>query len=107
MTYYFGLTFFIYGIAQLIYDARQGQLLHFAKATGVLLLAGALGVGASALNLLTTYEYGKDTMRGEPILEKQHQAKLKVAAKQMVWHGTTQCNGAMAHWICSRHSFRE
>ncbi len=70
MTYYFGLTLFIYGIAQLIYDVRNGKILDFAKAAGVLLIAGVLGIGASALNLLTTYEYGKDTMRGEPILEK-------------------------------------
>ncbi|MEM8524099.1 MAG: YfhO family protein [Bacteroidota bacterium] len=70
MTYYFFLTLLIYGIAQLIVDAKNGKIADFAKAVGVLLIAGVIGIGSSAVNLLTTYEYSKDTMRGAPILEK-------------------------------------
>lgn len=98
MTYYFGLTLFIYGIAQLIYDARNGKILDFTKAVGVLLVAGILGVGASALNLLTTYEYGKDTMRGEPILEKATSGEAQSSSETdgLAWNYAMQwSNGTL------------
>lgn len=69
MTYFFGLTLLIYGVARLIHDARNGELAHFAKASGVLIAAALIAVASSAVNLWTTYEYAKDTMRGEPILK--------------------------------------
>lgn len=71
MTYYLLLTLIIYGIARLIYDIRNNDILHFGKATGILVVAGLLGLGSSAVNLLTTYEYSQQTMRGEPILEPE------------------------------------
>lgn len=46
------------------------NLKHFGKAFIVLLIGGFLAIGSSAVNLWVTYEYSKDTMRGEPILEK-------------------------------------
>ncbi len=98
MTYYFGLTLVIYGIAQLIYDARKGQLLDFAKAAGILLIAGFIGVAASALNLFTTYEYGKDTMRGEPILEntKSTAAQSSSETDGLAWNYAMQwSNGTL------------
>ncbi|MEN0046915.1 MAG: YfhO family protein [Bacteroidota bacterium] len=70
MTYYFGLTLIVYGIVQLVIDAKNGKILDFAKAVGVLLVAGIIGVGACAVNMMTTYEYSQDTMRGAPILEQ-------------------------------------
>ncbi|MBK7870318.1 MAG: hypothetical protein IPJ74_06325 [Saprospiraceae bacterium] len=71
MTYYFALTLVIFGIAQLVYSIRKGEILDFAKAAGVLILAGLIGVGSAASNLLVTYEYAQDTMRGKPILQKE------------------------------------
>ena len=70
MTYYFGLTLVIYGVARLIYDARSEEIFSFLKASGVLVLAGLIGLASSAVNLLTTYEYSQQTMRGKPILER-------------------------------------
>jgi len=69
MTYYFGLTLLIYGVARLVYDIKQGELLSFLKASGILIVAGIIGLASSAVNLLTTYEYSQQTMRGKPILE--------------------------------------
>ncbi|MCB0639928.1 MAG: hypothetical protein KDC54_25070, partial [Lewinella sp.] len=69
MTYYLAMTAVIYGIAQLIHDARAGKLAEFAKGSGALVIGAALAVGAVSSNLWVTYEYSKDTMRGEPILE--------------------------------------
>lgn len=68
MTYYLLLTMLILGIAQLIYDAKNGNLPEFGKAVGVLTVAGVLALASSAVNLWVSYDYSKDTMRGEPIL---------------------------------------
>ncbi len=71
MTYYFFLTVAFLGIAQFVYAAMNNELAAFFKAAGVLVLAGILAVGAAASNLWISYEYSKDTMRGDPILEAE------------------------------------
>lgn len=68
MTYYLILTMLFFGVAQLVYSIRKGELLHFAKATAVIVLAGLIGLGTGASNLLTTLEYKESTMRGKKIL---------------------------------------
>lgn len=68
MTYYFAITLLIFGVARLIYDIREKQMVHFAKASGALVIAGLLAVGSAASNLLITYEYSHSTMRGKPVL---------------------------------------
>lgn len=70
MTYYFALTLLIFGVAALVFSIRKGEMVHFAKAAGILIAAGLIGAGAAASNLLVTYEYSRDTMRGKPILEQ-------------------------------------
>ncbi|MEM1216336.1 MAG: YfhO family protein [Bacteroidota bacterium] len=69
MTYVFGLTVVIWGIAELVKNIKAQTMLHFAKAAGVLLIGGLLAIGSAASNLFVTYEYSQDTMRGKPILE--------------------------------------
>lgn len=69
MSYYFFITLLVLGVAQLIYDIQRGEIISFAKSAGVLILAGLIGLGTSASNLLPTYEYSRDTMRGAPILK--------------------------------------
>ncbi|MEL6923205.1 MAG: hypothetical protein AAFO94_04085, partial [Bacteroidota bacterium] len=68
MVYYFFLTLLIYGIIELVWHIRNNQLPQFGKAVLYLTVAGVLAIGSSASKLWTTYEYGKDTMRGAPIL---------------------------------------
>ena len=68
MTYYFFLTLLIYGIFELVKHYKQQELPAFGKAVLYLMVGGILAIGASASKLWSTYEYGKDTMRGEPIL---------------------------------------
>ncbi|MEM9990880.1 MAG: YfhO family protein [Bacteroidota bacterium] len=87
MTYYFGLTLIIYGIARLIYDIKKDNLPHFAKATGILVAAAAIAVASSAVNLWTTYEYAKDTMRGEPILKKEATVDAKAVKSSSETNG--------------------
>ena len=68
MTYYLAAACACFVVFRLIVDARDGQLPRFAKALAFSLLAAGLAVGASYSKLSTTIEYGKDTMRGAPIL---------------------------------------
>lgn len=85
MTYYLGLGLIIYVIIQLISDAKNGTLLNFAKASAILLLATALAVGASFSKIWSTYEYAKDTMRGEPILETKGEITSSSETKGLEW----------------------
>jgi len=69
MTYYLGICLFIYVIIKLVEAVRKSELKSFFFATGFLVLGLFLAVGTSASKMWTTYEYSKDTMRGEPILK--------------------------------------
>lgn len=69
MTYYLALVMVIYVIWQFVEDLKAGKLVHFAKASGILVIGSLLAIGASWSKISSTLEYAKDTMRGEPILE--------------------------------------
>src|SRR5690554_8011796 len=64
MTYYFLFVMFFIAIAILIDAMRKKKLTAYLKSTGVLLIAGVLGIAANASSLYHTYEYSKETMRG-------------------------------------------
>ena len=65
MSYYF-LFFMLFMVIAFFVDAYQKkELPHFFKATGVLLIAGIIGIAANSSNLYHTYEYSKETMRGK------------------------------------------
>ena len=68
MNYILFLTLLVFGVAQLIQDIQLKRLNTFLKASATLLVAGVLALGSTASNLLVTYEYSEDTMRGAPIL---------------------------------------
>ncbi len=69
MTYYFFLGLGIYVLTEIAFQVKDADWAHFGKAFLFLVLGTLIGVGSSASKLWTTYEYGKDTMRGAPILE--------------------------------------
>ncbi len=71
MTYYLFLTLIFYGIARLVLAIKDKTYEHFLKATAALVVGGLLALGSASSNLWITYEYSKDTMRGEPILAKE------------------------------------
>ena len=75
MTYYLFIFLGIYGLIELVLHAKNGNLPSFAKAVLYLGIAGLVAIGSSASSLWTTYEYAKDTMRGEPILKKETNAQ--------------------------------
>ena len=68
MTYYFFLGLGIYVLIEIINQLKEGNGTHLGKALLVLLIGTTIGVGSSTSKLWTTYEYAKDTMRGDPIL---------------------------------------
>ena len=70
MTYLLGILLLIFVIVKAVKAVQSQELPSFAKASGVLLLGLLLAVGSSTSKLWTTYSYGKDTMRGQPILKK-------------------------------------
>jgi len=85
MTYYFAITLVVFGIAELVYNAQKGSWAHFGKAAGSLVVAALLALGAAASNLWVTYEYSKDTMRGEPILATEGQPKSSSETEGLEW----------------------
>lgn len=65
MTYYFLFVMLFFFIALLVEALRKKEVASFLKSTGVLIIAGLLGIAANASNLYHTYEYSKETMRGK------------------------------------------
>ncbi len=71
ITYYLLLTAGIFVIYQLVENIREKQLPHFAKATGVLVVAAMLAVLVNISNIWATWEYGKYTIRGKTELTSE------------------------------------
>ena len=68
MTYYLAICMAIYVVIEGVNYIKNGEIVDLGKIAGTLSIALLLGVLSSASYLWTTYDYGKDTMRGEPIL---------------------------------------
>ena len=64
ITYYAMITVGILGLVFLINAIKEKELISFGKAAGILIIAAGLAVLPNLGNLLPTYEYSKDTMRG-------------------------------------------
>ncbi len=71
MTFYLGILMGVYVIFELVKHIRTGQIKDFMLSSGVLVLCLIVALGTASSKLLTTYQYGQDTMRGKPIIEKQ------------------------------------
>lgn len=65
ITYYTMLVVLVFVIYELIHSIRNKAFLSFLKPAPWLLLAVTLAVGSNLSNLLTTYEYGKYSIRGK------------------------------------------
>lgn len=64
MTYYFMFVMLGFMVAYLVTAIKSNKTVQWAKATGVLAVAGILAVCANMPNLYYTYEYAKESMRG-------------------------------------------
>jgi len=65
MTFYLFLIMTVYFIVELIQAVKLKKIKSFAIATGLLVFACVIGAGLNSTRLLTTYEYGKETIRGK------------------------------------------
>ena len=75
MTYYFLPVMGMMALAYLIQAVREKKLADWCKATGVLVLAGVLGVAVNASNLYHTYQYSKESMRSKSELTYKNTAR--------------------------------
>ena len=74
MTYYYLFIILFLVIAWMVEAIQKKQLVHFAKATGVCIAAGAIGVCLNLSNLYHTWEYSQESMRGKSELVKANSA---------------------------------
>ena len=80
MTYYF-LFVILFMVGAFFEDAwRKKELPQFFKATGVLIVAGLIGVPINLSNLYHTYEYSKETMRGKSELKYEGAAAKQTSS---------------------------
>ena len=80
MTYYF-LFVILFMVGAFFEDAwRKKELPQFFKATGVLIVAGLIGVSINLSNLYHTYEYSKETMRGKSELKYEGAAAKQTSS---------------------------
>lgn len=75
MTYYFLFVMLFLVVAYLVDAIVRHKFVSWLKATGVLIVAGLLGVAANLPNIYHTYEYAKESMRGKAELSQKHNAQ--------------------------------
>ncbi len=80
MTYYFMLLVIVLGIVYLIDAVRRSELGHFARATGLLVLAVLLGILPNATSLMATREYAQWSTRGPSDLTQDPEGDPKEQA---------------------------
>ena len=68
ITYYLLLMLIILIIAEFISDIKDKKLGHFFKASACLLVAAVFAIMTNFTILYANYDYGKETMRGKPVL---------------------------------------
>ena len=72
MSYYFLFVMLFMAIAYGVKAFQENALANYLKRTGVLVVAGLLGVCVNLSNLYHTYEYSKESMRGKSELVKKN-----------------------------------
>ncbi len=97
MTYYLAAACGVFVVFRLIDDLGSGRVARWGTALGISLACAVLAVGASYSKISTTLEYGRDTMRGEPILAQEAGAAVTSSSqvKGLEWEYAMQwSNGA-------------
>lgn len=71
ITYYLALMVVLLGIYELVMAIRVKQIPAFAKSTGLLFVAALLALSVNITNIWSTWEYGKETIRGKSELSSK------------------------------------
>lgn len=80
MVYYTLLIAGIISVAFIIKSFKENQIATALKGTGLALIAGILGLACSAVTMMPTYEYAKESMRGgrsELLMPGENENKTK------------------------------
>ena len=77
ITYYLALIIVILVIAELISDIKNKKIGHFFKASIGLVVAAIIGVLTCSTALYGSYEFGKETTRGKPVLTRNEDNQTK------------------------------
>ena len=77
ITYYLLLIVVCILIAELVETIKEKKYLHFLKASGILAGVAVLAILTCTTTLYANYEFGKDTMRGKPVLTKNVENQTK------------------------------
>lgn len=86
ITYYLLLLVIILGFFHLVDAIRFNTLPRFIKAFGVLVAAALLATLTVGTNLYATWEYGKESMRGKPVLTKNVEDQTKGLDRSYITH---------------------
>jgi hypothetical protein len=86
ITYYLLLIIVILGLFQLVDALRFKQLSLFARASGFLIVAATLATLTHGTNLYATYDYGKESMRGSPVLERNIEDQTRGLDRSYITH---------------------
>lgn len=86
ITYYLLLLVVILGAFQLADAIRFKTLPGFFKALGVLIPAAIVAALTVGTNLYATWEYGKESMRGRPVLTKNVEDQTKGLDRSYITH---------------------
>lgn len=96
MTFYLALCLLIYVIIELVQHVKTQTVPSFFKSSLMLLLGLSLAFGTGASKLITTYEYSKDTMRGDPILVNNVDPSSSSSVDGLAWDYAMQwSNGGL------------
>ena len=69
MVYYLFILLFVFALVYFIFSIKNKQLVHFIKASAVVITAVALGATSNISQIMSSKDFSDDTMRGKPILE--------------------------------------
>ncbi|MBS1743708.1 MAG: YfhO family protein [Bacteroidetes bacterium] len=75
ISYYLFLVLLAMTISYAIRFFRNGEAAHFFKSTGLIAVAGLLGLACNALVLMTSYDYAKESKRGGQLIMDDSQRK--------------------------------
>ena len=77
ITYYLLLIVVCIIIAELVETIKNKNYLHFFKASGILVGVAIIAILTCTTTLYANYEFGKETMRGKPVLTKNVENQTK------------------------------
>lgn len=77
ITYYLFLIVICFVVAECVKAFKEKRHSEFFKASAILVVAAVLGVMTCSVPLYANYEYGKDTMRGKPVIQAQTKDEAK------------------------------